>query len=416
MLSVLTTASINASADPFCIHYPSFTATPSGCSCVLAWSYDQCNIGKYYVMYSLDNGVTYYAIAEIDARNTNNIESYTYTDNYACPSTGHTDYEIIYVYAGTYDISLNRHNSWGACTSCTNKSSTRCNSLPSISIYGPNQICASSGQSYSLSSTYPATWTITSGGSLVSMSVTTPTMDGPTLTNSSSNGTLVLNANIYGCKSVNKTITIGLPNWDGSIVNEPENVCTGAELYPGVAPDYTPESSYEWTMVTYPDFNFYLDGATNTAQMVLYSEGNYFLQATAHSACGDKYLYKNFYATNCYGRTLPKKKDGTLKTYDNFITNKNKTISAFPNPANNEITVVTNFNESIKSNSNITEGANALKIQLIDMSGTIVRSAQTAAIGNIKINTRGLSGGAYIIKVIDKQNRSSYIKVLISHN
>jgi hypothetical protein len=199
-----------------CLTYEEWTATKNGnCAVDLHWKYQQSETGKFYVQYSL-NASTWYTITIISSTGLGQgeEENYNYTDNYACPGDGshtHAYYRIDYVrdLSGSHEISSVKDITMGSC-SCTNNNTTRCSGLPSLSISGSNTICSSSSQTYTLNnSAYGATWSITSGGSLVSITNSSPTSI--TLQNSNSNGVIVLSANIYGCTNISKTILVGIP-------------------------------------------------------------------------------------------------------------------------------------------------------------------------------------------------------------
>lgn len=109
-------------------------------------------------------------------------------------------------------FSPTRNNSFANCTGCTLNNTNRCNGIStSLTINGDNQICASSSELYTLSSgtSYPITWSITSGSGLVSYNTNDPYEIN--ISNSSNTGFITLNANLFGCLSFNKVIALGAP-------------------------------------------------------------------------------------------------------------------------------------------------------------------------------------------------------------
>src|SRR6185436_20969464 len=107
--------------------------------------------------------------------------------------------------SGTPEISAIRTVDMGDNCSCTNNNTNRCSGLSGISISGASAICTSSSQTYTLSSgSYGAAWSITTGSGLVSITYSNPVTI--TISNSSSDGVIVLSANIKGCYTITKTI------------------------------------------------------------------------------------------------------------------------------------------------------------------------------------------------------------------
>jgi len=253
MLLIIATSTFPLAlfANPVCLGFDEESATKNGCTVNVHWKYDQCNIGIYYVMYSLNSG-PFYPIGVINARNTNNIEEYTFTDNYACPGgtgTRHVVYRIQYVYGGTVEYSNDSPVTWTSSETCSgcNTNSARCASLPTLSISGDNAICTSSSETYTFSNNYyPVSWSITSGSNLVSINSSDPYQI--TISNGSSTATsIVLNANVYGCTNITKTIFLGLPKTPGNIVglNPPLAVSPSEILELDADDEQMP--SYNWS-------------------------------------------------------------------------------------------------------------------------------------------------------------------------
>ncbi|WNG43866.1 hypothetical protein F0U60_06975 [Archangium minus] len=86
-LVILTLAATDSSAQTLCLSFVSFSAKKStDCSITLAWTYNQCDTGRFYIDYSL-NGSFYEPIAVINsAGDIGSQLSYTYVDNYAYPN------------------------------------------------------------------------------------------------------------------------------------------------------------------------------------------------------------------------------------------------------------------------------------------------------------------------------------------
>ena len=180
VLFCLHLIAFSSGSRPFCLSYESFTATKtSDCAATLAWVYNQCNAGVFYVQYSVD-GATWYNIGVVNSTGSIGSEqSYTYVDNYACPGNSsytHAFYRLWFVKAAGVgsDVSIVTTVSFPSC-SCSSNNTTRCSSIPSIGFSGNTTICPGGTQTYTLSnSAYGATWSITSGSNLVNITSSDP--------------------------------------------------------------------------------------------------------------------------------------------------------------------------------------------------------------------------------------------------
>jgi hypothetical protein len=208
-----------------------FTSS-SSCSVSFSWTFSLCTTGDFFVEYGTD-GSTYVAIASVhEATNTGTDVTRTYTDNFTCPGPGLTAsyYRITFVSdAGSiYHSTVLVAHFTNGCT-CTQNNTNRCASLSSLSISGADAICNSSSQTYSLSNGTAANWSITSGSSYVSMTGGTPYSTSVSLNNSSTDGQLAtLQASVWGCKTVTKTIMVGVPANVDFTLYVPNQFCTNS--------------------------------------------------------------------------------------------------------------------------------------------------------------------------------------------
>lgn len=84
-------------------------------------------------------------------------------------------------------------------------------------------------------------------------------------------------------------------------------------------------------------------------------------------------------------------------TLQNNLSNENK-ISIYPNPSNNNITIM---------------GSNWSSVQIFDLNGKIVLSAKGNNLNQQIINIASLDNGVYFLQVLD--NKNSYQKKLIKY-
>ena len=393
------------SHSQLCIHYYYFTATKNGnCTVDLEWKYQQCSDGIFYVLHSID-GSNYSVIAAISSTGGNSSdETYNYTDNYACPGDGshaNSYYQIRFIRNsdGSSIYSEVRSVNMGSSCSCTNNNTTRCSGLPSLSISGDGTICSSSSQThtYTLSSSYPATWSITSGGSLV----TVVSSDYTQITisyNSSTAGYVDINANVYGCANIPRRITVG--------------VITGALPILGIA-----DNAY---LCAGKQFNVYTDGMGDYTWEVI--EGTItsgqgtpeiFIRASNNVNEG---LYIGIFATNACGlSTVLGTKQGTIY-YDENCEDQNsrnstgnnppviikpiKTLKAFPNPAKTYLIF------------EVPEKYIGGELKLITLGGQLLRK-EVISNSSSKINTIGLSNGIYIAEFKSKSGGVERIRIII---
>jgi hypothetical protein len=189
-----------------CITWVNFSGTISACNVNLTWQFNQIVDGTFQIEYSTD-GSTFYQIGSVQSGPANyQYQTYNFTDPNGCPSTpGMTYYRIKFVtstdcYFMSSIVAINR----SSCSGCP----TRCGSLPNrISILGEAGICDSTTQQYVLSPAYPALWSVTPS------QFTTTSGPGPStgisITNTtSSTNSITVSANIYGCRTVSRTITL----------------------------------------------------------------------------------------------------------------------------------------------------------------------------------------------------------------
>ncbi len=369
------------SYSQLCIHYYYFTATKNGnCAVDLEWKYQQCSDGVFYVQYS-PTGTEFYTIAIINSTGGNGSdETYQYTDNYACPGVNPNSpvqYRIYFVRtSGVPEISPIRIVDMGDNCSCTNNNTNLCNGIPTITISGSSAICTGTSQTYTLSnSSYGAAWSITSGGSLVSITYSNPVTI--TISNSSSNGVIVLSANIKGCYTITKTIIVGMPvltsinmtfqssciggsDWDATF--QPNPLLTGV--------------TYLWSVNGggYYNYNPYWNENYPLNQS---SDPSITLNVKYQNACGtsDAMTYPATYYSPCGGYRLE--------------------IS--PNPIKE--TTILSINRIGTKAPNLLSGPFRATVNIYDQSNLLVRSFVTYN-NKVTFNKKGLKQGIYIVQVI----------------
>lgn len=401
-----------------CLTFDSFSATASGnCAVSLTWAFEECSeAGIYYIEYSSDGGNTFNIIATTPSVGATGTANLSYTDNYAHSSgSGSTtvEYRIVFVVSNTQSTHFSTVSSVAlGSSSCGNNNVTRCNSLPSgLSISGGTVLCPPASGNFSLSSSVPTLWTISSGGSLVTTS--TPTYGGGiTVTNSSTNGNYAtLTTNVEGCLNLSTQISLGVPpafdyylspsvdpicintlgNW---VTIEPETLPVNVSLEWG----YIDEEGSGGTVVVNSNGGISQDFTFSTASL-------YQLYARGRNACGyfeGNTETLNIEAEDCSGSGgggLAARKD-TLSASAALPAVSGDRLSVYPNPATDAVTI--RLPDSVSLNQAF--------IRVIDLLGRPLKL--------IKVNTytttvdmTGLGSGLYLIEI--GLGRSTIIKKVI---
>jgi len=378
----------SSQSQTLCLSYEAFTATKSSsCAVTLAWTYQQCIDGVFYVQYSVNGGVNWYNIGVVNSTGSIGTEqSYTFVDNYACPGNStypNAYYRLYFVKGGGagIDVSIVKAVGFSGC-SCSQNNTTRCNNIPTISISGAEAICTGTSQTYTLSSGgYGVTWSITSGSSLVSVTGSDPTYI--TLANNTSNGMAVLTANLEGCRTISKNIQIGVPYWSGGMYGWDEpNPCVGSNQIVQLNPLPAP-APIDWSVTSSPSpYDYWIEGSGESAEFGGFDAGEYDLMATAHMGCGDSYAYGSTTLVYCFGNRMMIPNNRTAQQ----TPGKPGPITIYPNPVRSSFTVSA-------------PGSSINEIRIYDMLGALRMDVKPGNSQQALVSVNSLSSGVYIVNI-----------------
>jgi hypothetical protein len=280
-------------------------------------------------------------------------------------------------------LSVVKNNSCGNSTARTLAISRNTPSTPGTMSGIFSGLCSLSNMSYSVPAvagmTY--TWAVPSGAIIASGQTThSITVNWPA---ASFTGSITVKANNACGSSALRSMTVrGVPATP-SVINGSATLCpnsTGNAF--NISPVYS-ATTYTWTG---PAGSAISDGVITSANNVLITASNAVTLNVASLTSTSKLLVR---ANNSCG-TSGSRGVTLIQAACRISDNAENTISVFPNPAKNELTVSNNCNTMYD-------------IQLLDITGKIIYSA-TSLSRDAKIYVSSFHRGIYILKVICNDN------------